>query len=101
MARLEWQWDTIPFNEDDVVLHKTNILFVDSLTETFGAIGRLANLVISPIDIVAHHKSFAEIIFHCRATWMMMVPTPWLLFTDYLRNTFSAAYLAPLRTLIF
>ena len=42
MARLEWQWNygtPLSFEPDDVVLLKTNVLFIDSVTECFGAVG--------------------------------------------------------------
>jgi acyl-coenzyme A synthetase/AMP-(fatty) acid ligase len=36
--RLMWQWKCLPFQQDDVVCHKTSILFSDGQTELFSAL---------------------------------------------------------------
>lgn len=80
LARLEWQWDAacpLAFQPDDIALLKTNALFIDSLTECFGAVGRLVNAVIVPPQLLADPQRFIAVAAQHKVTRLVAVPSPW------------------------
>lgn len=80
LARLDWQWDAsspLAFRPDDIAMLKTNALFIDSLTECFGAVGRLVNAVIAPPELLADPQRFIAVTAEHKVTRLVAVPSPW------------------------
>ena len=80
LARLEWQWHAsspLTFQPDDIAMLKTNVLFIDSLTECFGAVGRLVNAVIAPPQLLADPQRFIAVAAQHHVTRLVAVPSPW------------------------
>lgn len=80
LARLEWQWDEsspFAFQPDDIAMLKTNALFIDALTECFGAVGRLVNAVIAPPELLADPHRFIAVTAEHKITRLLAVPSPW------------------------
>ena len=80
LARLEWQWHAsspLTFQPDDIAMLKTNVLFIDSLTECFGAVGRLVNAVIAPPQLLADPQRFIAVAAQHNVTRLVAVPSPW------------------------
>ena len=80
LARLEWQWHAsspLTFQPDDIAMLKTNVLFIDSLTECFGAVGRLVNVVIAPPQLLANPQRFIAVAAKHNVTRLVAVPSPW------------------------
>ena len=101
LARLEWQWDSsspLTFQPDDVAMLKTNILFIDSLTECFGAVGRLVNAIIAPPQLLADPQGFIAVTAQHKVTRLVAVPSPWHSIVQYAIDHNGS--LASLRTLV-
>ena len=103
LSRLHWQWAELSFNTaHDIVLLKTSLLFVDSLSETFAAVGALVNAVIAPSNVVALPDKLLALLERYRISRLLMVPSPWREFLAYARLNSAAAVeaLTSLKTLI-
>lgn len=75
MNRLSWQWNTLPFMENEVTCFKTSLLFVDSLVETFGSVLQLQPLVIAKKHIVRNPESLLDFLVLHRITRLTTVPS--------------------------
>jgi amino acid adenylation domain-containing protein len=75
LNRLRWQWRQFPFTEGEVGAAKTTLLFVDSITETWGCLLRKIPVVIVPKYIVQNPESFVKTITDHGVTRLVVVPT--------------------------
>eukprot|EP01029_Cantina_marsupialis_P011265 TRINITY_DN2518_c0_g2_i1.p1 TRINITY_DN2518_c0_g2~~TRINITY_DN2518_c0_g2_i1.p1 ORF type:complete len:1129 (+),score=244.89 TRINITY_DN2518_c0_g2_i1:164-3388(+) len=56
--RLKWMWNQYPFNSKSTIIFKTNLAFVDSIWEIFGAVCGGANIRILSDQISSNAKLF-------------------------------------------
>ncbi|XP_064628472.1 beta-alanyl-bioamine nonribosomal peptide synthetase ebony-like [Lineus longissimus] len=75
LNRLRWQWRQFPFTESEVGAAKTSLLFVDSITETWGCLLRKIPVVIIPRNIVQNPESFVKTVTDHGVTRLVVVPT--------------------------
>ncbi|CAD5113278.1 unnamed protein product [Dimorphilus gyrociliatus] len=73
--RLQWQWDNLPFENDDIVCHKTSLLFVDSLTELLSGLLSSTPIVVLRSETVKNVEKLAHSIERYNITKITVVPT--------------------------
>lgn len=73
--RLHWQWNTLPFNDNDIVCHKTSLLFVDSLTELLSGLLSSTSVVVLRSETVKNIIRLADSIDSYNITRITVVPT--------------------------
>ena len=102
LARLNWQWNKdspISFNSDDIAMFRTNVCFIDSPIEVFGAVGRLINSIITLPEIMANPSAFVALARRHGVTRIVLVPSPWKAIADFAIRT--GEKLESLRTIIY
>lgn len=73
--RLRWFWHAVPASEDEVVLAKTSISFVDGTTELLAPLVEGVALALAPADIGGNTRLFLQVIHQHRVTRLTLVPS--------------------------
>ena len=73
--RLAWQWEQLPFVGEEMGIAKTSILFVDSVTETFGCLLKGVPFVIVPKSVTQNLELFIQELEDNKVTRLVLVPT--------------------------
>lgn len=83
LNRLQWMWDTYPFNNGEVVCHKTTCGFVDSIAEIWGTLLAGIPLVIASQETVLDLFEFVELLRKSRVSRLTLVPSLLLSLLDH------------------
>ena len=75
MNRVYWQWQTYPFDTDEIACFKTSLLFVDSIIEIFSALLQLIPMVICPKGVSANPEAFVQLLEDHKVSRLVMVPS--------------------------
>lgn len=74
--RFKWSWDSFPFDPSrDVCVQKTSYNFIDSVFETFGALGAGVRLVICPHGTRTELAGFLDFLRQFKVTRLILVPS--------------------------
>jgi amino acid adenylation domain-containing protein len=73
--RLQWMWETYPFEAGEVCCLKTSLSFVDSVWEIFGPLAQGAPVVIIPPEVVKDLDQFVHTLADEGITRIVLVPS--------------------------
>ena len=73
--RIHWMWNAYDFGPSDVFAHRTSLNFVDSLWETFGALGHGIPLVLVPEGLEKDVDGFVDFLAEHAVTHLVLVPS--------------------------
>jgi acyl-coenzyme A synthetase/AMP-(fatty) acid ligase/aryl carrier-like protein len=73
--RLSWQWRVLPFAKDEVGCSKTSLMFVDSVTETWGCLLKEVPLVIVHKAQMVDTQLFIKILEKFGVSRLILVPS--------------------------
>lgn len=86
LNRLNWQWSTFPYDENEVCCFKTSISFVDSICEIFGPLLYKIRIIIIEKSILIEMDKLVSILFEEKITRFICVPTLFDILINYLIN---------------
>ena len=88
LYRLNWQWRTFPYAENEVSCFKTALTFVDSIAEIWAPLLKTEILWIVPKDITQNAEAFIEFLNRCNISRLILVPSLLKAILDLLSTCF-------------
>ena len=100
LNRLTWQWNEVPFDEEDIGCHKTSLLFVDSVNEILSCLLKGVPIVILGKSETTQPEPFVRSIHHFKISRIVLVPSHLNMLIEHLQATRDLEAVSSLRTVI-
>ncbi|CAH1788896.1 unnamed protein product [Owenia fusiformis] len=75
LNRLTWYWKDFPFTDNEMGVHKTSLLFVDSLSEILSCLLKGIPLLVLPKEVVVNPQTFLQVLDQHKVTRLVVVPS--------------------------
>lgn len=85
LNRLEWMWDTFPFQDNDRCCQKTALSFVDSLWELFGPILKGVPLYLTSLEQRLSIELLTNSLIDNQVSWLILTPSWLQVLLDYMQ----------------